>query len=245
MTVPTLVLSPPELAAESVSVSGDAYRHLFRSRRLAVGDAVRLVDGGGGAVGARVARVDGGEARLEIGGPVAANEPDLDLTIWSALPRPRRASWLVEKVTEIGVGAVRWIDCERAGRRPTASALERQERVAMAAVEQCGRARVPDISGPHDLNEVVALAGAEPCLVLDPGPVGDGDPPRDESLTEGPTAGRCHLLIGPEGGFTDHERRVLASSGVGRVGLGRRILRVETAAVAGAAMLLLTRVDGP
>lgn len=228
MSQPTLIVTPDELSGPRLMVRGDAYRHLFRSRRLAAGESLRLVDGRGRASSGRVESVGAREAVVAVGEATDPNEPAIELEIWAALPRSQRAAWLVEKVTEIGASAVRWLDSERSGRRPTATALERLERVAHAAVEQCGRSRVPAISGPHSWEELLETAGREPCWLLDP----------EGSSGSAAAVIRCHLIVGPEGGFSSAEVDALAGAGVSRVGLGRRRLRVETAAVAGATLLL-------
>ncbi len=130
MSRPTLIVAPDELSAPRLVVRGDAYRHLFRSRRLAAGEPLRLVDGRGRAFAGRVESVGAREAVVAVGEAAAANEAALELEIWAALPRPKRATWLVEKVTEIGAFAVRWLDCERSGRQPASATLE--QRVARA-----------------------------------------------------------------------------------------------------------------
>ncbi len=228
MSRPTLIVAPGELGGARTVVRGAAYRHLFRSRRLAVDDLLRLVDGRGSAVAGRVVSVDAREAVLAVGEPIDPAEPALEVEIWAALPRSPRAAWLVEKATEIGASAVRWLDSERSGRQPTASALERLGRVAHAAVEQCGRSLVPPVTGPHGWDELLDLAGREPCWLLDPG----------GSTQARPETGRCHLIVGPEGGFTPAEVDDLVGVGVSRLALGPRKLRVETAAVAGTTLLL-------
>lgn len=228
MSEPTLLVTPAELEGGRVVVRGGAYRHLFRARRLAAGDTLRLVDGEGRAVEARVERVTGRAAELAVLGEAPSNEPAHRLEVWTAMPRPQRASWLVEKATELGAVAVRWIECERGERRGAAAGRARLERVARAAVEQCGRARVPEISGPHAWVDVLEGIGESRTWLLEPGP---SRPPLD------PGDERSMLIVGPEGGFTPREISELDDLGVGRLGLGKRILRVETAAVAGIALI--------
>ncbi len=103
----------------------------------------------------------------------------------------------------------------------------------MAAVEQCGRARLPAVTGVHPWREVADLVSPHALrLLLDPGSSG-----RPALLPEG--AGSAVLLVGPEGGFTVGEGQELLALGCRGLGLGPRTLRVETAAVVGAALLLL------
>jgi 16S rRNA (uracil1498-N3)-methyltransferase len=189
------------------------------------------VDGRGGARWADVARIDHSAAALTLGEPAPANEPALRLDLLVPTFRPERASWMVEKVTELGVRAIRFLHTERAPRHFGEGTLDRLRRVAAAALEQCHGARLPEISGPHDWRELPAITqDAEARWVLDPeAEAGEWGSP--------PAAGA--LLIGPEGGWSPGEQGELWASGWLPVGLGPRVLRVETAAVVGSAAVLL------
>lgn len=230
--VTTLLVSPEDLGGESVEVRGEAYRHLFRSRRLAVGDKVRVVDGRGHARASRIESVTREHGRLALGPELPSLEPSSRLEILSAPPEPARAEWLVEKATELGAVAVRFVLSERSSRDSSRIRLERLERLARAAVEQCGRARLPEISGPHGWSELATLLAPLPRRwMLDPGP------PEETTKHSGePVA----LLVGPEGGWSDAERAHLRDLGCQPLHLGERILRTETAALAASAGILLS-----
>jgi 16S rRNA (uracil1498-N3)-methyltransferase len=215
---------------ERAEVGGDLYRHLFRARRAARGDSLRAVDGAGRARLARVVDVRRDGAVLELGDGLPTAEPRRRVTLIVAAPRPERASWLVEKGTELGVEAVVWLRSERAPRRFGAGVLERHRRVAVSAMQQCGGARLPRLAGPIDWSGLAAELGAvEAALVLDPSAAVDDRPP---------PAARYAALVGPEGGWTDGERRALDGMGCRAWSLGPRVLRVETAAVVAAGLLL-------
>lgn len=234
MSSATLVVSPRELDGDEVRVEGEGYRHLFRARRLAVGDRIRVVDGAGRAREGAISAVGPRAATLELGEPVPANEPPLAVELFVALPRGRRAAWLVEKATEVGVSAIRFFTGERAPRQIGPAALERLGRVAVAAVEQSGRARVPELGGPLTLAEAIAAGGGcSARWLLEPRSPGALDPRRRP-----PREGSLALYVGPEGGFSAEERAALQAAGCAPVGLGSTTLRTETAAVAGAALAL-------
>lgn len=226
----TLLVEPGMLEAEEARVEGEAYRHLFRAARLAVGDALRVVDGEGRARWGRVTRVDRRVGVVALGEPAPAREAPVPVEVLVAPPRPQRASWLVEKATEVGVSAIRFIAAQRSPRDYGAGQVERLRRIARSALEQCGRSRLPEISGPHNLDDLPGLLAplAERWL-LEP----EGEAPGLAAARQ-PSA----LLVGPEGGWTQPERRALAGLGCLPVSLGPRILRVETAAVVGAVLLL-------
>jgi 16S rRNA (uracil1498-N3)-methyltransferase len=225
----TVVVRPEELHGDEVVVEGATYRHLFRARRLASGDRVRLVDGRGAARFATVGEVGRSRAVLAAGAPAPGNDPARRVELLVAAPRPERASWLVEKATELGVGAVRFLASERAVRGVDERALARLARVAAAALEQSGGARLPELSGPHGLDALPTLVADAAAWCLDP---------TAEGPLEGGGAGRAVVLVGPEGGWSDADLAAIRAAGVTRATLGSRILRVETAAIVAAARLL-------
>ena len=98
------------------------------------------------------------------------------------------------------------------------------------SVEQCGRSKVPEVTGPHGWGELLeALGAVGQAWILDP----YGSP----MLESAPVAGPGFLLVGPEGGWSELERSQLVDGGAISLGLGSSVLRVETAVVVGAARL--------
>ncbi len=234
MTV-SLLLSPELFAGEEAELAGDAFHHLLRVRRLEEGASLRVVDGEGHARSALLEKVGKKAAKLRLGEALPARDPQARLHLFVGALRPERASWLVEKATELGVSAVRFLNTERTPRQYGEGRLERFERVAQAALEQCQGARLPKISGVHAFAELAALLPQGPLWVLDPEASEGLAWPADPSPGKAPEAA---VLIGPEGGFSPAELEHLATLGARGAFLGRRILRVETAAVAAAAILL-------
>lgn len=232
----THLVAPDALAGAEVEVADRAYRHLFRARRLAVGARLRLVDGQGRARWAEVRRVDRARAVLTVEGAAPTGEPQYRLQLIVAALRGERASWLVEKATEIGASAVRFLASARTPRNYGARNLERLHRVARAALEQCHRSRLPELSGVHPWREVPDLiAPSTERWVLDAAAPNHGCGPA--------TADSGSVLVGPEGGWNEAEREELERLGCVPVGLGPRVLRVETAALAAATKILLRGWD--
>ncbi|MFM2183667.1 MAG: hypothetical protein RJB61_1961 [Actinomycetota bacterium] len=197
--------------------------HLVRVLRLRDGDSVSASDGNGRW---RLCVMRGGA--LEPAGAIAEGEPARQCTVGAAIPKGDRLDWMVQKLTEVGAqriallesdhSVVRW-DLARAGRQ-----LERLQRIAREAAAQSRRCRLPVIEGPVPYGVMIAEAGA---AIADP----DGRP-LAAALTRGP------LLIGPEGGWSAAERSSASQAGAAAVSLGATVLRVETAAVVAAALML-------
>jgi 16S rRNA (uracil1498-N3)-methyltransferase len=178
-----------------------------------------------------VGSVGPASAVVELGAEAANNELARRLTLFVASPRPERASWLVEKVTELGADGVVWLRTGRAPRHFGPSVIARHQRVAIAAMQQSGRSWLPQIEGPHEWEALpTLLVEFDLRRVLDPG--GRSLAPMPEKHE------RIALLVGPEGGWGETERLELEELGCEAWSLGPRILRVETAAVTGAVLLL-------
>jgi 16S rRNA (uracil1498-N3)-methyltransferase len=220
MSLRTLLVPAP-LQQGAVVVEGDEAHHGRVVLRLRPGDDVRVADGEGRA-GAGVVTGVGREAlEVEVGTVEALAEPAAALlTVASAVPKGDRFADLVRGLTELGVGRFRPLSCERGERVP--ANLERSRRIAAEALKQCRRGRRMEIAEPLDVRALVE--GGERLVVLDPG--GAAPQPGAPKATT--------LVIGPEGGLSDDELATLGAAP--RVRLAATVLRIETAALAGAAV---------
>lgn len=229
----TAVVDPAWLDSqegEAKELRGELFHHLCRVRRLEAGDALRLVDGHGRARAAEVVAIQRDHARLTLGEALAAQDPVRHVHLVVGALRPERASTLVEKATELGVARLSFLATKRTPRNYGEGRLDRLQRVAVAALEQCQGARLPTIDGVHPWEAWPTLVDADECLVLAPS--------AEAGRLMANAASIC-VFIGPEGGFSPPELGELEAAGCRAVGLGARVLRVETAAIAAAALLLL------
>jgi 16S rRNA (uracil1498-N3)-methyltransferase len=206
-----------------VSLAGDEAHHAIRVLRVRPGETLRLADGAGHAAVARVVAVDRDRLQLDCDPPVIL---PLDrcqaLTVAVAPPKGDRWTDLVRGLTELGVGTIMPLLCERGERMP--ASLDRARRVAVEALKQCRRSHLPHLTDP---TPIAALAAAgQPVILCDP----SGGPPRPGAIRP------MVLAIGPEGGFTDAERASLLAAGATSVRVAGPVLRIETAALAAAAV---------
>jgi 16S rRNA (uracil1498-N3)-methyltransferase len=229
----TVLVDPAALAAPRLDLVGPTYQHLFRSRRLDQDARLRLVDGQGQVRAGRIAKIATTRATIEIEAEtpgLAVHGPSLDLTLLIGALRPERASWLVEKATELGVRRIVFLNTERTPRAYGQGRLERLERVAVAALEQSHGVYMPKIEGVLPWPELESRAVGKRFVLL-PSALGRADP--------SPRGGAATVLIGPEGGFSNLELDQLEALDFRAIQLGPQVLRVETAALAAATLLLL------
>lgn len=224
------------LGGRQVTLRGPEHQHVGRVLRARPGDTLTLFDGAGGEVEARVIRVARDATELELGARRELAGPAVPITLLCAVPRGSRIDLLVQKTTELGVARIIPVVTERSVARPDAEVGRRArwEKIAREAARQCGRADVPVVDAPAALSAALAAPGLPARRwALYEGEKGRSLPGALQGLEPAATA----LLVGPEGGFGTAELGAVEAAGFAAVGLGDRILRVETAAVAGVALV--------
>jgi 16S rRNA (uracil1498-N3)-methyltransferase len=218
-------------------LEADEARHLSRVCRLGVGDFVEVFDGRGLATRSEVVAVGADWVELMIAGPPVRERPSpFALTLATAVPRGDRFDWLVEKATELGVDRLIPIVAERSVVEPGTSKLSRLRRSIIEASKQCGRNRLMVLESPARWEPLIAAWHESLKFLADP----QGSPAR-----QGPTISRGRsvvLAVGPEGGFTPLERDLAIQAGWSPITLSAHTLRIETAALAGCAVLF-TRIQ--
>lgn len=244
MPNPRLMIDETLAPGAEIALSEAQARHVGMVLRLGVGDALRVFNAADGEWRAAVTEKTKRAMRVRVEEKLreARAAPDLDLLF---APVKRHATDLiVEKATELGVRRLRPVITQRTIAETVR--LDRLAAIAREAAEQTERFDAPDILEPEPL--VKALDGgsaARPLIYADEAGDDDaqtwgGDAGRAKPIAEAlPSAGGgVSLLIGPEGGFTPEERRMLrAQSFVIPVSLGPRILRAETAVIAALALI--------
>jgi 16S rRNA (uracil1498-N3)-methyltransferase len=230
VAAPTIYL-PPD--ATAVPADSPWYRYLARVVRVRVGERLRVLDGFGGERDAVITDIDRQRLSFEVRAQRRLHVAEPLLILSPALIPSKRFDWIVEKATELGVDVIEPLVSERGEvplrDRDLPDRLARWRRKADEAVRQCGRALAPEIRPPRRLDAL--LSGPPGALCLLASPEGDGASP---AL---PERGVVRLLIGPEGGWSPAEQARAREAGVVPFRFARHVLRVETAALAGAAVL--------
>lgn len=222
--------SETPLTNERAILAGSEAHHLLHVMRAKVGTELILFDGSGGEWWSEITKLGRADVELALKKhrPIE-RELSYEMTLTIALPKGDRQRWLVEKAVELGVTRIVPITTARS----TASAAEPPAKLARYVIEaskQCGRNRLLEIAKPQPWSEIVSQVAIGNRFLAHPG--GNAL----SQLNRDPTAPTT-LAIGPEGGFIDDEVKLGVETGWQLVGLGERILRIETAALALAAQL--------
>lgn len=222
MTLHRFFVRPDEMAGPQFPLPDEVAYQVRRVLRMRDGDRLVLLDGNGEAATVRLAGV---ECVVDERGP-AGGEPLHRLTVWQALLRGDHLEPVVRHATEIGVAAFRLFTSERCvAREISPRRLKRLQTIAREAAEQSERGRVPEVAAPVPFAEVLAT----PSVLLFE---------RADGLRLSELDPATNVVIGPEGGFTPDEVAAAEAAGLQIAGLGPRILRAESVALAAAAVIL-------
>ena len=228
-------------AGARVTLKGSAANHVSRVLRLRAGQSLTLFNGQGGEHAASIDRARRGEVTVAVGAhQLIERESPLMLTLAQGVSRGERMDLVVQKATELGVSRLVPVLTERSVVRLDAQQADRKSShwraIVIAACEQCGRNRLPDVALPAQLRDFLRQPARESArLLLSP------DAARRIEDVPRPATG-ITVLIGPEGGLSEAEHEEAVAAGFTAVHLGPRVLRTETAAIA--ALTLLQRAFG-
>ena len=220
MTVRTRIFSDVRLSVGYALLLPEEERHhLYKVLRARAGEAIEVVDGSGRLFVAELS--EGREAAVVEEHDAPSDEGNV--TLYQAVPKGRHMDLVVEKATELGVGAIVPLRTEHGVVRLDRGdgKVERWRRVALAAARQSQRLRVPEVREVIPFALAVEEAGNLGVLLHN----GLGLPTLEEAIP----GGKISLFVGPEGGFSEGELGLAVEKGVGLASLGPFRLRSETA----------------
>lgn len=229
MSTPRFLVSAEHLDGTKALLRGAELHHL-RVRRLRAGSAVVLMDGRGRERSGIVAEVAAKQAVIALSPEESdsATEPSLTLKLAMALIKADKLDLVIEKATELGVSDVILYSSRRCVAKPRRDRLPRWQRIAESAAKQSQRARVPTVHAPVTYDQLLQASPDDTRLLF-----WERAAPSDSSPVIEPPIATCVLAaVGPEGGLTADEGDAARRAGFHILGLGPRILRAETAAIA-------------
>jgi 16S rRNA (uracil1498-N3)-methyltransferase len=228
----------PEIIAQSgtAELPEQAAQHAARVLRLKAGDSVCIFNGCGGEGEARISDIGKRHVTLEIlTWRAVERESPLLVLLAQAISAGEKMDFTLQKAVELGIGNIQPLASERSVVRLSGERAEKRvahwQGVVVAACEQSGRNRVPEVAPIRPLLDWLGQQdGTGLCLMLSPtAAVGLRDLHKP--------SGSITLLIGPEGGLSPAEAEAAQRSGFTPVRLGARVLRTETAALAALAAM--------
>ncbi|MGV6871687.1 16S rRNA (uracil(1498)-N(3))-methyltransferase [Pseudochelatococcus sp. B33] len=236
-SAPRLHVSTTIRAGEEIGLDKAQANYLGNVLRLAGDDTVLIFNGRDGEWLARIGQAGRRLTHLVPERRTREQPPLPDLLYLFAPLKHARLDYMVQKAVEMGAGVLAPVLTRRT--QVSRVNTERMQANAVEAAEQCGILAVPEVREPVRLADALARLDAERLLVFC-----DEDAPVTDSIAAlqgargGRPAGGIALLIGPEGGFEETERAlILAHPHTLRLSLGPRVLRADTAAVAGLAVV--------
>ncbi|WP_312651068.1 16S rRNA (uracil(1498)-N(3))-methyltransferase [Proteiniclasticum sp.] len=225
-------------------ISGDDHKHLSRVLRLREGDTVLVNNLLGTDYLGIIEHIDKNTTRIELKNKMLENnESTVEITLYQGMPKAGKMDLIVQKSTELGVSRIVPVLTERVVVKNSTEfkKLDRLKRIAVEAAKQSKRSVIPVIEEPISFQDMLKdMKKSQILIVPYENQENYGFALLKKELAE---IRSCGILIGPEGGFSDEEIRILEGRGAKIVTLGKRILRTETAGFTAIALTQLLYGD--
>ena len=235
--MPHFFIPPENITGNQFTLTGDEVHHLVRVRRCVAGSMLKLFDGTGKTYDARIDVIEKNSIRGTIVGETSSPPARVRLHLFLSVPRGERFDWLVEKASELGVHSVTPLITTRSIiKNIEPPKIERWKRLSLAASQQSRRADIMAINPPQHFPAAIA-ATSQQNVNLIPWEAEESKT-LDEYAPAISGASEVAVFIGPEGGFSSDEIIRAQERGISPVTLGKRILRVETAGLLAAILVM-------
>ncbi|MBN2841971.1 MAG: 16S rRNA (uracil(1498)-N(3))-methyltransferase [Sedimentisphaerales bacterium] len=231
------------ITSDTIIIEDQEAKHISRVLRMEIGDQIEFFDGHGTLAQGKIVDISKGsvEVRLENIEKVCPYNAQCPIIIAASVAKSDRFEWLVSKCTELGVTKIYPLLCERTVKQPgnEKKTLERYENIIVQAGKQSHNLHLPEIFTPVNPEELLDIIKKDYPLAN----LLIGSPePQAGNITQTFKSDRPNIaFIGPEGGFTDDEIELFKTAGAIEVRMTDSILRIETAAIAFAAILCTLR----
>ncbi len=219
------------VAGESIQVNDESAHYMLTVLRLKAGYSLVVFNGEGCEYQATITDLSRRKSLTLLIGDYQSRtvESPLQITLAVSISRGERMDYSVQKAVELGVTTISPLLTEYCVVKLNPQQAERRlrhwQRIVEHACEQCGRTVVPQINHPVNLIDWLAQS-RQGCQLL-------FNPDKSQNLSKLNIVDKeFHLLIGPEGGFSDVEIAHATAAGFQPVSIGPRVLRSETAVVA-------------
>lgn len=231
-----------ELITDKIILTHDQSRHIAKSLRMKTGDMLMVCDGAGTDYGCMIDEITKDSVVLSVCYKQASkSEPSVQVSLYQGVPKGDKMEDIIQKCTELGISRITPVLTKRSVSRPNEKQAEkkraRYQKIALEAAQQSGRGIVPEIGSMTGFKEAVKNCTADVKIVFYEG----GGKSIKSIVEQNKNASSFAIFIGPEGGFEKEEVDEILNYGGINATLGARILRTQTAPVAGlTAIMLLT-----
>ncbi len=234
--MPRFFVRQNQISDGIVNIVGDDAHHISRSLRMAAGEYITVSDMQKNEYECVLKSFSDGLVTAEIiSQKKAETEPSFRAHLYQALPKGEKLDYIIQKAVECGVSEITTFESERCiakEKDPDGKKLSRRQRISLEAAKQSGRGIVPQINATIPYQKMLCEA-TEADIVLFCYE-GDGTLPLGQvikdKLADKPREDlSISIVIGSEGGFSLKEAQQARESGMSLIGLGKRILRTETA----------------
>lgn len=218
-----------------ISILGEDAFHIARSLRMAVGDSLTVCDGEGRDYDCTLTKIRDNRVDCDIDeAKLCPAEPPYKATVYQALVKGERLDVAIQKSVEFGASAIVPFESSRCIVRmkgeKEGSKSQRRRRIAAEAAKQCGRGIVPEVTEPMSFADMLSEAAKCDLAIFCYEKEGERmlGATLESLRTEPPKS--VAIVVGPEGGFSPEEAERAEKAGLSLLGLGKRILRTESAA---------------
>ncbi len=221
--------------------------HMMKVLRLSAGDEIDISDSVEWEYRAELIYLDSDSAEAKIiDKQKFTAEPTVQVTLFQGIPKQGKMETIVQKCVELGVNSIIPVFMDRTvvvDKGNFGKKVQRWQKVSDEAVKQCKRGLIPQVFDPMKAPEMISAFGVFD-LVLFPYENEDGTTIKDvlrevkASTAWAEGRNRIAVIIGPEGGFSDEEARMIVEEGGRSVSLGKTTLRTETAGMAALSMIM-------
>lgn len=238
--MPRFFLSASNIENGYVTVSGDDAIHISRSLRMRVGEHITVCDMQKIEYDCELCEFTGDTVRAKIlSSSPSDTEPPYKIRVYQALPKSDKLDTIIMKSVETGAYEIIPFESERTVVRIDSDIkreekkLERRNKIALEAAKQCGRGIIPSVRSAISYDEMLKDAAKSELVLFFY--EGDGTVPLRKLLAEKYPGRKCpsdiSVIIGSEGGFSLAEVEKAKNIGADICGLGKRILRCESASI--------------
>lgn len=226
------------IESDNYIITGDNAKHIAKSLRMKPGETLTLVTPGKEQLDCVISEVNPDSVTVEITSrKPCENEPDVEITLYQALPKGDKMEYIVQKCVELGVSCIIPVISARCISRPDEKSLgkkqQRWQKIAKEAAQQSRRGIIPEIGKAVSFKQAVQICSNNEQNIIFYELGGESV---KKLINKKPKS--IGIFIGSEGGFEESEVELAKQNGIKTATLGKRILRAETAPLAALSIIM-------